>query len=177
MIQNLLLAIIVLLFTVFYWQLKEAYYDKTKLIQYSGTVQKKMLLKEERYDKEPLPVLLLTMDNRIQYRISRFVNHADHYFRIGDSATVFTKPSVRYFSNYVTSEDGFSFSSTNHLYEVYELVSLSDGVVIIDFEKNKSNLKKMIWISPLCAVVLMAWVLYRRDRMRRGIVDEDMFGG
>jgi cytochrome c-type biogenesis protein CcmH/NrfF len=55
-------------------------------------------------------------------------------------------------------------------------VSLSDGVVIIDFEKNKSNLKKMIWISPLCAVVLMAWVLYRRDKIRRGIVDEDMFG-
>lgn len=174
--STLLLVIIVVFIYAFYGQLKEAYYDKNKLIQFSGIVQEKMLSKEERYDEEPMPVLFLTMDNHIQYKISRFVNHADHYLQIGDSATVLTKPSVRYFSNFVTSENGFGFKSTNHPHEVYELVSLTDDVVIIDFEKYKNNLKKMLWFLPLCAMVLMAWVLYRRDRMRRGIVEEDIFG-
>ena len=118
-------------------------------------------------------VLFLTLtDDDEEYKVSKDVHYINEKLSFGDSVKLFTKPTKAIFGNFVSSESGNSFWTTNNPNEVYELVDCKDDTILIDYKQHQINLRRMWWISPFFSLCFIGWFFYRRSGIKSPLIVE-----
>ena len=158
-----------------FFQLNQSFYSFKKLKVNSGVIESKniqtIVIKKELENK-----LIIKLSNDAEeYCISNYIDYLYQNLNINDTVSLFTKPNISFFGNFVSSETGSRIWTSHDINEVFHLTRGKSNEILLDFSQHKRNLRKTAWVFPLVGILFFAWYLYRRSGIKHPLIIE--YGG